>query len=401
MNQNYFDFTGYFTIIVTERVSDDSLTIITKILIECWHHQITNVIVLIDGVDDDRSIWKTIIYTYFPYSSPSDCGRVNPVVMAEFNQNILKWHTTIATEIFPEKSNSLHGCPLNLCTFRAVEPLIILKANSLSTSSYTLYGIEGYIYGMLAARLNFTTNIVLSPNNELGGAAHSNGTMTGCMKLVYSTDTERVNIKENKVQKLFSIVIQMNEGRANLSIGGLAYTEQRSRWFSAIFPHYHADLRFAIPPPKPFTNFERLFIPFNWTIWCAISATFTIGFIIIIALRWPATRTTVVRVRRLVIGRRTNRTPWMHMVNSCLGGAVTAEPQRNFGRTIFFVWMLGCFVLRNAYQGELFDVLQSSSLIGQPKNTLDALVTANYTLYMLPAQMYFFDNIPKAKQKYL
>lgn len=116
---------------------------------------------------------------------------------------------------------------------------------------------------------------------------------------------------------------------------------------------------------------------------------FAIGFIVIVSLKWFK-----VDQRKFIVGAK-NRTPYMNMINICLGGSISTSPRRNFARYMLIVWLFGCIILRNAYQGSLFDVLRKPKS-APPKDTLDAMLDANYSLYMRPNLYYLFDNISKA-----
>lgn len=176
----------------------------------------------------------------------------------------------------------------------------------------------------------------------------------------------------------------------NISIGAVAFDLRRLQFFSASFPYFHSALLFAIPNGKPFTTFEKLFLPFKYIIWSCIASLFAIGFIVIVSLKWCSKA----EQRKFIVGAK-NRTPYINMINICLGGSVTTSPKRNFARYVLIVWLIGCIILRNAYQGSLFDVLRKLKTT-PPKDTLDAMVDANYSLYMRPNLFYLFDNITKA-----
>lgn len=178
----------------------------------------------------------------------------------------------------------------------------------------------------------------------------------------------------------------------NICIGAVAYNLKRLQYFSASFPYFHSGLLFAIPNGKPFTTFEKLFLPFKYIIWSCIASMFAIGFIVIVSLKWSR-----VEQRKFLVGAK-NRTPFMNMISICLGGSISNTPKRNFARYMLIVWLIGCIILRNAYQGSLFDKLRKSKS-NPPMDTLDAMLDANYTLYMRPHLFYLFDNITKAHKQ--
>lgn len=371
MTDKTFDFTGYFTIVLTENLRNQ-YDIITKTFEDCWQLHITNVIFLVT-IDVQR---KTAIYTYFPYTQ-FHCESVAPVILNYFIANNSFLYAT--SPLFPSKTRNLHRCPLTVATFTFI-PYIFLE--KYKNGTIYIDGIDGITFRVLGQRLNFTPIILVPPNNEMRGKIYANGTMTGAMLLV------GYQVGMCSVQFFF---FQVMKNIVNVTIGAIAYDTTRTAWFSASFPYFHSGLVFAIPAPKQLTQFQRLFIPFRYIIWSCISTMFVIGFVVTVALKSAAE----INQRNFVVGRR-NRTPFVNMINICLGGAIMAVPTRNFARTMFIVWMFGCIVLRNAYLGALFDVLKKRTTAGS-LNSLDELVEANYSLYMPATSMYVFDNFPKTK----
>lgn len=79
------------------------------------------------------------------------------------------------------------------------------------------------------------------------------------------------------------------------------------------------------------------------------------------------------------------------MINICLGGSVSLSniPARNFARTMLMIWLISTLVLRNAYQGKLFDNLRSNQQMA-PYFELDELYGSNLKLYLYES---FYQNI--------
>lgn len=122
---------------------------------------------------------------------------------------------------------------------------------------------------------------------------------------------------------------------------------------------------------------------------------FIVGFIVIVTLK----RNNFEQQRSFIVGRQ-NRAPFINMMNICLGGGIVTIPTRNFARTMFIVWMFGCVIIRNAYLGSLFMMMQKRRN-KYPFATMDELIDANYTLYVPDTLMYLFDGFPRAKQVYV
>lgn len=177
-----------------------------------------------------------------------------------------------------------------------------------------------------------------------------------------------------------------------MTLGSLPFETSRSLAFTASFVYLHSGFVFAVPPPKPLAMFERLFIPFDLSVWLGLATIFSIALIVILLLKTVANS----KQRIFIVGHQ-NRVPYLNMINVCLGGAIVSIPRRTFARSLLIVWLLGSLVLRNAYLGSLFKVLQSGKT-GRTLSTIDDLIAANYSLYMPPNFFNFLDGIPGASQ---
>lgn len=109
-----------------------------------------------------------------------------------------------------------------------------------------------------------------------------------------------------------------------------------------------------IPPGHPYTSFKKLFLPFDARIWLCIALFYVAALII-----WLALKTCWRAKRDFVIGRG-NSMPLINLVIVCLGGSMTMSqmPARNFARSILMILLLATLILRNAYQGNLFNYLR-------------------------------------------
>lgn len=181
----------------------------------------------------------------------------------------------------------------------------------------------------------------------------------------------------------------------NLSLGATTPVEHRADNYSWSITYYYGFLLFAIPPGKSYTSFEKLFFPFGENVWFVICGLFLSAVIIIFILKMSVRKN-----RDFVIGKFNNM-PFFNMVDICLGGTVPMHslPTRNFARTLVMIWLLSTLVLRNAYQGILFDNLRSHQR-KMPYFHLNELYNSNLTLY-LPQAFYqmFADNQPKYRYK--
>lgn len=74
---------------------------------------------------------------------------------------------------------------------------------------------------------------------------------------------------------------------------------------------------FAIPPGKRYSSLEKLFFPFNITVWMYILGTFLAMAVIIVTLKLISKSK-----RDFVIGRN-NDAPFLNLFATCLGAGMT------------------------------------------------------------------------------
>lgn len=149
---------------------------------------------------------------------------------------------------------------------------------------------------------------------------------------------------------------QVASKSVNLSIGALIMTTWETT-FSISLSYCYGAVIFAIPRGRPYTSFEKLFLPFELSVWMCIAAA-TLAAIVAMGVLKLGPR----HVRDFVVGRR-NDGPFCNLVAIILGVGMPAHhiAYRNFARTILTVVLLATLVLRNAYQGNLFNFLRTQT----------------------------------------
>lgn len=173
-------------------------------------------------------------------------------------------------------------------------------------------------------------------------------------------------------------------------MGAIGHTEKRLEDFTASFPYGYVNLLFAIPKGIPYSSFEKLFFPFNIVIWWLICACFIFGFGLFIYLRLIKTK-----IRDLIVGTN-NSTPFLNMINIFLGGPLNILPKSITALKLFIIWLLTSLILRTAYQGHLFGMLQSDKT--SPRiNTLVKLNQSNFLIYTTAA---FYNTIQRSMPEF-
>lgn len=151
------------------------------------------------------------------------------------------------------------------------------------------------------------------------------------------------------------------------------------------FAYFYGSLVYGIPAGRPYSSFEKLFFPFRIWIWILISMLFLVAAALLIVLKLMPQKN-----RNFLLGNVT-KMPFFNMVNICLGGTVSFKdiPGRIFARTLLMIWLLATLVLRNAYQGKLFDNLRSNQR-KLPYFYLNELYASDLDLYLYES---FYQNI--------
>lgn len=91
--------------------------------------------------------------------------------------------------------------------------------------------------------------------------------------------------------------------------------------------------------------------------------------------------------RHFIIGGRRNRTPILNMWNTVLGGPICNSRMKHrrlfgtFGRTLLMLWILLWFVIRNSYQGSLYEFLQRHRF-SSPYDTIEKIDDTNCKIFM-------------------
>lgn len=320
-------FGGYFTIILTEHIERVDIAAIFR---DCWKHHMVNVNVMSwDEVDNQVNV-----FTYFPFSLDS-CEQIEPVLLMTIsNETIFS-----DRDLFRNKLKNFHGCPLWLSTY-TVPPYMIL--HEMGNGVYKAKGIEGNLYRELGKSLNFRPMVRIGQERHLGGA------------------------KAN-----FDL---LRKGVVNLTMFAIVNTVERSTEFTASFPYAYASIYFTAPHGPPISPFVKLALPFQPLVWLCIVIIFAATIAVNIYVSCGSKQR-----RDFVLGAK-NQHPLLHFINMSLGGVVTQLPIRNFARTIFTIWLIGSLVLRNIYQGALFNLIQSQKPALE-FTTLEQLAEHNFTIY--------------------
>lgn len=114
------------------------------------------------------------------------------------------------------------------------------------------------------------------------------------------------------------------------------------RCTDAVFDYHFI---FMVSAPEPYTNYEKMLLPFDTLTWYYLLGVFCAAFIGIFFLNL-----TPAYFRDLVYGRNVNM-PSFNVIGTLFGIGQTKLPDNNFGRIILMTFILFCLIFRVGYQG--------------------------------------------------
>ncbi|XP_055611317.1 uncharacterized protein LOC129757935 [Uranotaenia lowii] len=338
-----YEYSGqYLVVICSHGIVERS--VLLQIFDDLWNFQILNVVVAVSDLDAPGEQQEIILYSYFPFREDY-CENTEPIVLRRwFASSVFDY----SVDLFPKKLVDFNGCRLMVATFH-YPPYIIVSDDPI-TGKKSLSGIEGNMLDMIARKLNFTMEVIQLKGEVKWGAIKNQTAVSGAVKLVA-------------------------DGVANMTVGAFSMHGDRIAVLKQSSSYYTVKLIFTVPPGRSYTAFEKLFRPFAFLTWVVLSAYLIIGVSIIFIMRY------VSRSARSFVYGYGIQMPTLNVFNVLFGGAMTRTPARNFARTLLFLWMYYCLIIRSLYQGSLFEYLQQQKNFSH-LNTLQKIEAAKLT-YLL------------------
>jgi hypothetical protein len=160
---------------------------------------------------------------------------------------------------------------------------------------------------------------------------------------------EKRDQKEEKIVKIFSEF-------ANFTAipGKVIYDENRQvvtasqlnhLTLQCSIPVFQYTIQIMYSPPEPYSNYEKMILPFDSETWLYLILVFLSSFIgIFLINRMPK------RFKDLFYGKNV-RMPSLNVLRSFFGIGQTKLPHTNFGRIILMTFIMFCLIFRTAYQG--------------------------------------------------
>ncbi|XP_058811319.1 uncharacterized protein LOC131676215 [Topomyia yanbarensis] len=303
-----------------------------------WNLQITRVVIVVTNEDQPR------LYNYSPYDR-NKCG----------TPNINRINISESSQLFQAMFNDFHNCPLKMGTFES--PPFIHIAQPPDNGQPAVDGFEGDLINTIARKFHFSLQIMLPPDGAQWGIARRNGS-TGLMKI-------------------------LQDEMVHFGIGCLGLIADRNEILAPGRPHYASRVLFVVPDGRPYTAVEKLFRPFNCNVWIAVAVTIGLAGLTVLVLQF-----TSITIREFIYGEN-NRSAFFNTIGVFFTGSVERAPKRNFARTLLFLWIMHCFVIRSLYQGLLFKYLRGEAT-HKAVETLEEIEQSDLHYHMLKISERFF-----------
>ncbi|XP_062539201.1 uncharacterized protein LOC134207511 [Armigeres subalbatus] len=320
LNPDKYDYSGYYLLILTAPRVVYGRTL-QQIFLDLWSFNIINVVLVTANIEGTGSSQDTVLFTYFPYVE-HHCEHAHPVLVHHLTPST---KLAASENLFSPKLDNFHGCPIRIAAIN-YPPYTMIETVA---GRRQLRGMEGDMLAMISTLLNFTIEVVEMTGGDLWGEIYKNGSFSGAIGLVV-------------------------DGAVNMTSGCFSMRGERMSVMKSSVSYYTIKVMVAVPPGRPYTAFEKLFRPFSAGTWMMVILYTAVGAGVISVLKFYPWN-----VRSFVFGPGTGMA-LMNLVNVLFGGAMSRTPGRNFARTLLFLWVYHCFVMRSLYQGSLFEYLQQA-----------------------------------------
>jgi hypothetical protein len=151
-------------------------------------------------------------------------------------------------------------------------------------------------------------------------------------------------------------------------------------------PYTSLNIYYLITPNEFYTNYEKLFFPFEKYAWMCFGLTFGFTFGIIFVLnrvpRW---------IRRIFYGIGI-RSPTFNALSIFFGISMTKLPSENCARILLTMFLFLCLIFRTCYQSKMFEFMTTDMRKPLPE-TIDDLISMNYTMVIEQNAMQIYQDL--------
>jgi hypothetical protein len=331
INPKSFKFSGLFLIVLV----DGEIKEIEEIFMLLWKKQILNVIIM---HEDEHG--EILVKTFFPFN-PKSCNDTKAVTINRFRNGNFE---NGLENFFPEKLKNLHHCKIGCSVVLDAKPSILSEKKT--DGSLEIGGRDGNLAKGLANALNFSLNFKAS---QEFGFYYDNGSAKGALK-------------------------DLIDGKVEFSISNWFLKENRMKFFDASSAYYSGEIVFVIPPPRPFSKFEKFIFPFSFTLWIFILVCLVVGIVAIFIIK---TRSKF--IQNLVFGENV-KNPNLNLFIGFIGGAQNILPKNNFARFLLMIFLLYSLIIRAVYQSSFYELL-STNKHHKTIQSIDEIIEKKFTIF--------------------
>ena len=333
LSSDQFNFDGYFLFVVT----NTNFTELETVLISLWKVYIYNIMVIIQ--DDDC----ISLVTFVPFNK-KHCGDTKPVIV---NQYINGSFVKSTMNIFSKKFMNLYNCPISIGAFEN-PPSVLRKQHANRTYYYDGNDVE--LMNEISRVMKFKKKFNFAVERPGMGKVFKNGTSTGTIEKVINGDVD-------------------------LMMGNLFLTSDRMKYMTNSHSYSSMPLILIVPPAVPLTSFEKLFKPFQATVWYCLLTVFGFGIFVIFIINYQSES-----IKNFVFGDGT-RYHYMNMLLIIVGGSQIKLPRNNFARTLLMMFLMFSLVQRTLHQGSLYQFLQSDERTAIV-SSIDEMIVRNFEFFL-------------------
>ncbi|KAG5667183.1 hypothetical protein PVAND_015178 [Polypedilum vanderplanki] len=205
-----------------------------------------------------------------------------------------------------------------------------------------------------------------------------------CEIKIRETNVYRENVKDGKQEFAYEKFWQQVAKTANFTLtltkdsdrnailrvkdGHLTLSE-RNISVTSVFSSLNIGL--MVTRGEAYNDYEKLLLPFDLTTWILLLITFGFGFFVIFIINQMS-----IKIQEKVYGRNI-KTPSLNIISTFFGIAQLKLPKTNFARFILVMFIMFCLIIRTAYQGVIFDFM-NSDMRKPHATTIEEVFEKNY-----------------------
>ena len=152
-------------------------------------------------------------------------------------------------------------------------------------------------------------------------------------------------------------------------------------------PLYSDSVVLVVTPGKPYTPWEKLYLPFDDETWMWLGIVFAVAFLAIFLINISRSSS----LYDFVVGSNVT-SPSLNVIGIFMGIGQILLPQRNVSRFFFMSFVLFCLIMRTAYQGKYFEFI-TTNMRKKAIATIDELPENGITVFVeSDSNYYLFEN---------